>query len=67
MVINPEILRQFELDFELKTNYSYKKRLQMYESMHLFQISLLPNQNPLNGLTDKIELIKRLHSAERII
>lgn len=67
MVTNPEILLKFELDLEQKTNNSYEKRLQIFESMFAFKNQMLPNADPLEGLTEKIEIVQRLHSAKPII
>lgn len=67
MVKNPEILEKFELEYELKTNNSYQKRLQIFESMLAFKNQVLKDQDPLEGLDEKIEIIKRLHRAKRAI
>ena len=64
MVNNPEILEKFELDYEQKTNNSYQERLRIYEGMIALKNQLLPNQDPLEGLDEKIEFVKRLHSAK---
>jgi len=67
MVKNPDILQEFEYNLEQTINNSFEKRLQMYESMHVFKNTLIPNQNLLDGLSEKIELIRRLHCAKPII
>jgi hypothetical protein len=67
MVKNPEILLKFELELEQSINNTYQKRLQIFESMLEFKNILMKNENPFDGLNEKIEIIKRLHSAERII
>ena len=66
MVKNHEILERFELDLELRTNNSYQTRLKMFESMWVFKNTILKNQDPLEGLEEKIEIIKRLHRAKPI-
>lgn len=64
MVKNPEILEKFELEYEQKTNNTYEERLRIFESMLALKNQLLPNQDPLEGLDEKIEFVKRLHSAK---
>ena len=66
MVKNHERLERFELDLELRTNNSYQTRLKMFESMWVFKNTILKNQDPLEGLEEKIEIIKRLHRAKPI-
>ena len=67
MVKNPEILEKFELELELKINNSYQKRLQIFDSMLAFKNKVIKNQDPLEGLDEKIEIIKRLHRAKPAI
>ena len=67
MVKNPEILEKFEIELEQQTNNSYLKRLQIFESMLAFKNYILKNEDPLEGLDEKIEIIKRLHRAKRAI
>jgi hypothetical protein len=67
MVKNPEILEKFELELEQKINHTYEERLKIFESMFEFKKQLMKNEDPLEGLAEKIEIIKRLHSAKQVI
>ena len=64
MVKNTEILREFELEMEQIINNPYPVRLQIFESMLKFKNTILADESPLENLNEKIEIIKRLHSAK---
>ena len=64
MVKNPEILEIFELEYEQNTNNTYQQRLLIFESMMEFRNTVLKERDPLEGLEEKIEIIKRLHRAK---
>jgi hypothetical protein len=66
MVKNPEILEKFELEYEMKTNNSYATRLRIFESMIAFRNTVCKDIDPMDGLDEKIEIIKRLHRAKPI-
>lgn len=67
MVRNAEILLDFELKLEQELNNSYEDRLKIFESMLEFRNLVLKNENPLEGLTEKVELIRMLHCAKSTI
>lgn len=64
MVKNPEILRSFELKLEKEINNTYPERLRIFESMLEFKNSIIRDEKPLEGIDEKIEIIKRLHSVK---
>lgn len=64
MVKNPEILEQFEREMEQKINNSYQERLRIFEGMLKFRNPVLKDRDPLEGLEEKIEIIKRLHGTK---
>lgn len=63
MVTNPEILQKFEIELEQKINHSYSERLKIFEDMLRFKNSILKDANPLDGLDEKIDFIRRLHKC----
>jgi hypothetical protein len=66
MIKNPEILAEFELAYEKGLNNSYEQRLEIFESMLQLKRQICPASNdPLEGLDEKIEIIRKLHNAKR--
>jgi len=67
MVKNPEILRQFELEYEKNNNLTFTEKLRMFESMLEFKNKVCPREDIWSGLDEKIEFMGRLHDAGRKI
>lgn len=64
MVNSSDILLKFEIENDKKINNSYIERLKIFESMLEWKNRVLKDENPLNGLEEKIAIIKRLHSVK---
>ena len=65
MVQNPEILQEFELNYELNTNNSFAKKLQIFNSMLEYRNKLLKDIDYYEGLYELIEFVRKLHRAKR--
>lgn len=64
MIKNLEILLNFEKNLELITNNSYTKKLQIFESMLKFRNQAIKTIDLFEGLDEKIDFVKRLHSVK---
>lgn len=67
MVKNPDILLKFELDYEASINHSVIEKLEMFENMLALKNKVMGTCDPLEGLDEKILLIKRFKDAARRI
>jgi hypothetical protein len=67
MVKNPEILRQFELDYQKNNKLTYAEKLRMFEGMLEFKNKVCPRKDVWSGLDEKIEIYRRFRNAWKTI
>jgi hypothetical protein len=63
MVKNPEILQKFENELAGRLQNSFAQRLALFESMLEYRNTIQKNIDPLAGLKEKLEIVKRLHQC----
>jgi hypothetical protein len=66
MIKNPEILEKFELELMKREKPDFQKNLAIYESMYELAryFGVFPLKDPLEGLDEKIEYVRRLHVSK---
>jgi hypothetical protein len=65
MIKNPEILEKFVDEWNSKNTTTYEERFEIFEQMLQHRNEVLKDFDPLEGLEEKIKMIKRLKDAAR--
>ncbi|MCX5783854.1 MAG: hypothetical protein NTW04_05400 [Elusimicrobia bacterium] len=67
MVKNPHLLAQFEREYIRNQPLDYAKNMKIFEAMYNEAVALgiLPSKDPLEGIEDKIRLVKILNYVPR--
>lgn len=59
-------MKKFEQENNKAMGNTYAKRSRIFESMLEWKYWVLKDENPLNGLTEKINIIKMFHKVKRV-
>ncbi len=64
MIINAKKIEEFELELEKNNPKTFLEKLSIFEDMARTVNLINKKKNLLNGLDEKIKIIKRLHLAK---
>lgn len=69
MVKNPDILFEFEAAYARRNHMGLPERLKIWDDMHELAVNLgvLPPIENLLGLKEKIQILRQLKDADRVI